>query len=392
MNRLINKMKLKTLWVLTWVLLPYISYAGIITQWNMDNVVTDAGPYMLNETYASHIYTDTFLTNSNGAVIWVESDVLSPGLGVVNNDEINGSNCVMTAGFNPVDMSVKQCSDEFQFSKRFKLSSTQTGTALDLVFDVAESINSNEAYRMLEKLFNSTNFQVSNMSIELGFGTGENFIPAPDNIGLDFSDNAGQIFVGEVLTGQTSSLNLDALLPFGLFGDASTDPNQDIDGYFDPVNRARFNLSATRGRISSTGLSGNYFDVFGYLLAKSQALNGYFWDHDNDDLTDPILIAHQTELGWFSLRPDQWWTDFMLPIPETNLLDGTLTDETLASWANSPNDYNMDPIEDLANINLNYHINVGDISLWPSYDGMAQTAQFTVRLSTYSVIFKNGFE
>ncbi len=366
--------------------------AGVINQWNQDNIITESEPYIAEETYSSYIYDDLFLLQTNGAVIWVESDVMAPGMSVVNDDDVNGSNCLMTEGVNPDDLTVKQCSDPFQFSKRFKLSSTSTGTAVDLLFDVSESAGSIEPYRLLEKLFNSTDFQISNISIELGFGLGDDFIPAQADIGLDFSDRDGVIWIAETSTGDTSSNNLDALFPFGLFGDASTDPNQDIDGYFDSTERARFNLTANRGKIITNDISANYHDVFGDFLAKSQSINGYFWDNDDDDSTDPILIAHQTESGWFTLRPDQWWIDFILPIPETNLLDGTLTDETLTEWDANPNDYGVDLIEDLANLNLNYHIAIGNITLWPTHNIPEQTAQFTLRLSSYSVIFKTGFE
>ena len=317
---------------------------------------------------------------------------MAPGMDVVFNDDVNGSNCLMTAGLNPNDMTVKQCSDPFQSSKRFKLSSTSTGSSVDLLFDVSDPTISLDAYRVLEKFLNSTNFQISDIEIELGFGLGDDFVPAPAGIGLDFSDRDGNTWATEISTGDTDSINLDALFPFGLFGDASTDPNHDIDGYFDPTDRARFFLTANRGKIISTGISANYADVFGSFLAKSQSINGYFWDHDDDNDTDPILIAHQTDAGWFTLRPDAWWIDFMLPIPETNLLDGTLTDKTLDQWAANPNDYGIGLIEDLANLNLNYHISAGDIDLCPTYNSMEQTAQFTLIISSYSVIFKNGFE
>ena len=81
----------------------------------------------------------------------------------------------------------------------------------------------------------------------------------------------------------------------------------------------------------------------------------------------------------------------MLPIPDTNP-DGSLADTTLNDWAANPNDYNIDAIEDLANVNLNLHVTLTDISGWPGYDSQTQTAQFTLRVSTRSVIFKNGFD
>jgi len=391
-NNLVLKNTMKVTVSIFIVFLTSSVQAGEISQWNTDNIITDPGPYTPELTYQSSIYNDIFFSQSNGAIIWVESDVMAPGMGVVTNDDVDGTNCLMTAGQNPIDASVKQCSDPFQTSKRFKLNATSTGTELDLVFDVSSTGGVAEPYRILEKFLNDTDFDISDFVIELGFGLGDDFVPAAANIGLDFSDIDGNIWAIPVNTGDTNSKNLDALFPFGLFGDADTDPNHDVDGYFDSTDRARFYLNADRGRITSTGISPNYESVFGSFLSKEDSINGYFWDHDDDNFTDPFLIAHQTELGWFTLRPDQWWIDNGLPVPEKNLLDGTLTTETLDAWAANPDDYNIDTIEDLANLNLNYYVTVGDISLWPTYDSLDQTANFTLRIYSYSVIFKNGFE
>lgn len=366
--------------------------SGHVEQWNDANILVDTGPYKVEETYASSIYTDSNLTTSYGAVIWVESDVVSPGMSVVFDDDVNGSNCLMTAGVNPFDLTTKQCSDPFQSSKRFKLATTQTGTAVDLVYDVADSAGSAAAHRVFKKYLNVTGAQISDITMQLGFGTGNNFIAVNPAEGLGFSDSEGNLWVGAVDNGETTSINLDALFPFGLFGDADTDPNHDVDGYFDSNNRARFDLVATETSIKTTGISENYKSVFGDFLSKSQSINGYFWDSDDDDDTDPLLIAHETSEGWFTLRPDQWWLDNNLPIPEVNPGDNALTDNTLNGWASNPNDYNVDFIEDLANLNFNYHITIGNFTTWPTYDSNDDSAQFTLRVSSISVIFKDGFD
>ena len=98
-----------------------------------------------------------------------------------------------------------------------------------------------------------------------------------------------------------------------------------------------------------------------------------------------------TDIGWITLRPDQWFLDLSLPIPDTNI-DGSLTAATILDWEANPDDYNVGPIEDLANLNFNYHLAIGDISLWPTYQMVEETAEFTLRISSISVIFANGFE
>jgi hypothetical protein len=367
------------------------NWAGNIDHLSLDNVTTDSGPFIVGETYHSTLFTDSNKTISHGAISWDEGDVMSPGLSVVTSDDSNGSHCIMTAGINPDDLSIKQCSDPFQTSKRVKLKTTTTGTSLDLVFSAISSGGILQPYRIFEKYLNVTGFTISGFKIELGFGTDSNFIVAPVATGLDFSDSDGNIWIDNVITGSTQALNLDALFPFGLFGDADTDPNHDVDGYFDPTDRARFNLQANRGSIQSTGISTNYSEVFGDFLAKSQAWQGYFYDHDDDNNTDALLMAHLSDIGWVSLRPDQWWLDLSLAIPDTEI-DGTLTAATILNWEAAPEDYAIGLIEDLANLNLNYHVAIGDISLWPTYEPMSETAEFTLRISSTSVIFADGFE
>lgn len=120
------------------------SKAADITSWNLDNVSVEAPPtggYVPEETYTSTVYTDTSFSMTNGAVIWVESDVQRPGMKVVNDDDVDGSNCIMTAGFNPTDGTIKQCSDPFQTSKRFKETATVASSSIDLVFDAISSLS-----------------------------------------------------------------------------------------------------------------------------------------------------------------------------------------------------------------------------------------------------------
>jgi hypothetical protein len=195
----------------------------------------------------------------------------------------------------------------------------------------------------------------------------------------------------ETVTGDVNSKSLDALFPFGLFGEAATDQNHDVDGYFDPTDRARFILSATRGIIVSTGITANYYDLVGDFMSKSKVLTGYFFDHDNDDTTDPLTVAHLIDSGWVTTGTVQFWIDVTTPAPPLND-DGTIETATIDAWA-IDSLYTSGPIEDLANLNLNYYVSVGDISLWPNYDVNTMLAQFTIRISSIEgAIFKDGFE
>ena len=177
--------------------------AGVIDGLNMDTVVTDPPVYEHGETYYSTIYTEAITDDAdpkpstNGLISWEEDDTLAPGLQVVNDDDVNGSNCIMTSGTNPSDGSIKQCSDPFKSSKRFKLKNT-ANAPLDLTFNVVDGPLT--TYKMLQKLTDVTGLRWSGFTIELGFMSGDGFVPSKEYDGLGFSDTQGNFFTSPVTT------------------------------------------------------------------------------------------------------------------------------------------------------------------------------------------------
>ena len=375
------------------VLLPITTHAASIDSWNLDNVSIEAPPaggYVPEETYTSTVFTDTSFTTTNGAVIWVESDVQRPGMKVVNDDDVDGSNCIMTAGFNPVDGTIKQCSDPFQTSKRFKETATVANASIDLVFDVNASLDARN-YRILHKYINAiAGTRIGSFTVQLGFGTGDSFAPSVALDGLGFANSLGTVYDPSLptLSDPASDIDLAAVFPFGLFGDADTNPNHDTDGYFDPTDRARFSLSAIEDIITSVGTpTANYYGLFNNWLAKDQVPYGYFFDDDGDPLTDATLIANWNGTLW------ETYTSASPVLPNTpDAPAGTpvpVAQADLDFFVANPDTgdgvtpfYFVDFIDDLSNINLNYYITVGtDISSWPTYVATAGTARFTLRLT-----------
>lgn len=375
-------------------IIPFTSQAADVTNWNLDNVSIEAAPaggYVPEETYTSTVFTDTSFITTNGAVVWVESDVQRPGMKVVNDDDVNNSNCIMTAGVNPTDGTTKQCSDPFQTSKRFKETATVGDASIDLVFDVNTSPDIN-TYRVLHKYINAiAGTRIGSFKAELGFNTGDNFVASSAADGLGFANRVGIVYDPVVPTASdpASDIDLAAVFPFGLFGDAATNPNHDTDGYFDPNNRARFNLSAVEDTITNVGTpTANYFDLFNNWLAKDQVPYGYFYDDDGDPLTDATLIANWNGTLW------ETYTSASPQLPNTvDAAAGTPVPVSLADLAvfvanTDTGDgvtpfYFVDFIDDLSNVNLNYHVTVGSdvISSWPTFDVSTATARFTLRLT-----------
>ena len=72
----------------------------------------------------TNIFTDSTKTTQNGAMTWKERDTQGPGINVVTGDDVKNENCIMSAGWmpeSPWGTDIKQCSDPWQSSKRFKM-------------------------------------------------------------------------------------------------------------------------------------------------------------------------------------------------------------------------------------------------------------------------------
>ena len=100
-----------------------IAQAATIDSWSRDNVVTDLPSHAAGVTYDSKFYTNNERLESNGAVIWKEGSVVTPGAQVLTDNPSVGKNCIITTGTTRADPTSppKTCSDEFQSAKRVKL-------------------------------------------------------------------------------------------------------------------------------------------------------------------------------------------------------------------------------------------------------------------------------
>jgi len=381
--------------------------AGVIDNWNTDNVVIAPGPYTAYTTYYSTIYTDSGMTTSNGVISWKETDVQAPGLKVVNGDDVDGTNCLMTTGFNPYDLSDKQCSDPLQSSKRFKVKNTANGP-VDLSFNVSEGMMN--VYRSLQKLTDGTDARWSGFTVELGFTVNGMFVPSTTSDGLGFSDLSGNVWTAPVSTYQTLPDIFSAYFAQGLAGPA--DQYHEETGYFNPSERMSFAMIATEDTITSDGISASYSDIFGQWLNSSAVPIGIFWDNDGDINTDNVLMANCADAAditksgahsgdditgltcngvWVTYRAQAGLDANGIPYPSDGIpniialadLDpnGVYTSITEAVASGNPAPYYMDYIEDLANLGLNFWISVGDTSAWPTPDN------FTIR---YTPVVDDG--
>ncbi len=359
-----------------------MAQAASITDWNKTDVELNLGPYEMYTSYVNWVHSDATLTNVIGGVLWKERDTQFPGMSIVNGDDQNGENCVMSAGYNPEDGTIKQCSDPFQSSKRFKSLMKIDGQPTILKYDVVND-GSVKTYRMLQKLSNWTGVDVADFTIELGFvDANGNWIPSTAGDGLGISTQYGEVYDQPVNVDMSLQKDLAALFAHGLFG--APDKHHPEPGYFNPYVRGTFDLIAEEDRIVSNGISPSHYDMFGLWNSAPITIYGMYWDADQLYYTDNILMANcegtfDEVAGvcngtWMTYRSQEGtYIDPLDGLEKAYISDGIakpVSAELLAQWAADPW-VAPAPIDDFANINLNWHITLGDSSTWPTPDSFA---------------------
>ena len=346
--------------------------AGVISDWNTNNVVTDPEPYTDGEVYYSTIYDrnvagGTSGAETNGRIAFEPPEGAAPGLRVVTdgpdlNDKRDFNDCIMAASGVGTT-----CESGFQSGKRFKMQATESGP-VDLVFNLEPS-DETKRYRVFHKMSNYTGGRLSGMEVQLGYGVGDSFQPSVEGDGLSFVTEDTEIREG-------------AFFPFGLFGDAEEHPHHTLSGFFDTESRAGYNLDFNEDSLLTGDMYGMYDDLFGDWMANGEVPDGFFWDHDNDPETEDILMAYQNEDGeWIQRREESTDADGNPIAVPTDAFTTSL--EELQG-----EDYYQDVIEDLANLNLNYFLSVGDVGAFDEFDMTSQQelpgSTFTMRVSSVS--------
>ncbi len=345
--------------------------AATIDSWNTTNVMVGITPAD-GDTGKSVVYdrdaTDP-ARETNGQILFTPPEAVAPGIKVVQETyddsgkstlELDG--CIMTS-------SAATCTSPFQSGKRIKQQMTDVGP-VDLVFNVGDVTEIN-SYQVFHRLINATGQALSGFSIELGFGVGDDFQRAGTDSGLSFS----QLFSAQPSGSGIASTQF----PFGLFGDAASNPNFTLDGFF-ASERSGLTLDLSDPtEIASTGFFGSYGALFGPWLSGNMVPQGAFWDNDNDPLTDALLMAWLKEDGTWEARRE--------------ILDlgtgaaGSITpvafsafDDLVASFLGNGFDPSQmvitaGSIEDLANLNVNFAIELGDLN---------GAERFTLRSSVFA--------
>lgn len=357
-------------------LAPMAGHAATIVEWNTDNVAVDpnatAGVTGTSEVYDRALNPDGSVpvgAQTSGTITFTPPEAGSPGIKVESQtypdtgggSTLELSGCLMTS--NPS----ATCTSPFQSGKRIKQNITGF-EPVDLVFDIDASSTDTEAYQVFSRVINDSGMALEGVTVELGFGSGEDFVAATTD----------QLVFSTEFTAQPndSGLSSTSQMPFGLFGDASDNENFLLDGFF-ASDRTGFDLVQTDHMITTAGYYGEYDDLFGDWNTQEDVAQGLFWDFDDNADTDNLLMAWQ-------IGPDEWelrrtvgeTCDPLDPLNCTfgetlDMYETGTFDEIVASLTDASDPwidiFEGGDIEDLANLNLNYAIELGDLTGMSSF-------------------------
>jgi len=379
---------------------PTLGMATTLGAWNLDNVVESTQPAVDDVTDFSVVYQgDPATAETNGRIAYTPPEAISPGLVALNDPYTSGQGTF--DGCIRAEVGGTDCATGFQTGNRFKLQLTDTGS-VDLVFDVSDAVGTQggtdddgntltpgvNTYQVFGRAVNLTTQMLDSFVIELGYGVGDGFTASTANDGLSFAQSL-----------QLGPNNLPAFTqyPFGLFGDAPTN-NATLDGFFDNA-RSGFDVEFDgEDAIKSTGfyggldtngdpgLSASYEERFGYWLSREMAPAGLLWDNDGDPLTDALVMAWQLADGtWEALRDivdvTAGTATSILTSPLSFADQATAEAYFLTTYGQAL-DFEAN-IEDLANLNLNFGIELADTFMGWS-NGLGSSSTFTLRLTSFA--------
>jgi hypothetical protein len=201
--------------------------------------------------------------------------------------------------------------------------------------------------------------------VELGSGVGDGFVAAAVGSAVRFS---------AAFTAQpTGSGPANTQFPFGLFGDAASNPNFNLDGFFEP-ERTGVEIAFNAASLDGLGFYGPYDSYFTGWISQQDVPMGAFRDADSDPTTDDLLMAWETTDGLWEARRAIDAANGAVSLAEADWQTFATYDDLIATLFPDIADlFSRDVIEDLANLNLNFAI-----ELDRSFSGASFTLRTTV--------------
>ena len=413
--------------------------------WNRDNVnvrildvdgneigIYPGTPIPPDGAYESDIYDMTFIDGLSGETLMATLVAKNPPVGIppgvkVLNDQVvepsQPESCIMATAVGTT------CGSAFQTHKRYKVLMKPNmvdgagSDSVDLVFNANNIGGAVEEYRVFQKINNWTDQRLTGFKLEVGFGIGGAFQnAAASGAAANLSVEVDQYF---------KDPDKKTNFSHGLFGPIEppnwNDPGAFTGGFFDDQSRVGYRIqevdTATYESVPDPvtgGIFGRYEDVlpedpispagmagfaqFGDWLPTIYMPQGVFFDEDDNPKTDDVLMAwwgynancstapmpvntgdycwmygDVNYYNWIDNLPDPAALGFIKDVITTNYQPVSQT--TFDAWSTDSR-YYVDTVDDLANLNLNYVVNVGTVdATWPTWDVPSSTATFTIRVT-----------
>lgn len=354
-------------------------------------------------------------TSGDGYIYFdTTENVSSPGIKAVtvnpNNDDRLSAN-----GFSPssgpaattldynclMANSPITCNAESGLGKRFKSRLTGPG-ALDLNFSTGPTGGTTE-YFAFGKTTNLTGARILGLSLSLGTGSGSSFTPVTGASGLSydqqlalqakatewltnagilakyqgydgFTDANGVVYNtvdGAVTVGQNPFQRI--FFPDGLFGDGGQE--SDI-AFFNNQSAGLVAIQSADGSIINGVELFNAYHIANFgngFLSLNMAPDGMFWDDNNDPSDESALLAWNNPAGggWvygniaspanLTARLQELANTLGVTPAELGYVAGGAVPANIVALMQANGLFEAATIEDLANLNLNFSIDVSDL-------------------------------
>jgi uncharacterized protein YhjY with autotransporter beta-barrel domain len=306
-------------------------------------------------------FTKTRIPDGSGGFIYVDpyEEIITDFTGLGSRGDV--TNCLMAS--NPDVF----CDSESGSGKRIKTQLTGRNP-FSMHLRVAPSATySSVDYFTFGKVSNFTGARITSFSLEL----------------LDVDGNAmGLLSPADAVLYNlgATAIGLGARLPDGLFGAGG----QEGDVGFFSDTRAGLALTSSAdvldfGALSNAAYVANFGTV---MLDNSMVPDGIFWDDNNDPNDESALVAWNNLVGggWtygtldlaanIDARLAELASSLGVTVADLGFVDGGLVPADIIAAAEANGLFEVDPIEDLRNANLNYTMTVGTV------DGGQVTVRF----------------
>jgi len=345
-------------------------------------------------TTALHAGTiDAFNGASGFGIVYVDEGegVVEPGIGAVtgdiNNDDFVGNQFSPNGVLNCLRASKPGagCAEGPGEGNRYKTRLTGNG-ALDLSFGTSDSSGITE-YFNFGKTTNITDARILGFDMQLGTGTGDDFVlmdPSNPAAAVLFDNlitlTGANALAWDFLVGTEGQAPLQRVFfPDGLFGSGG----QEGDIGFFSTMRAGFEFTSNADRTILTAvnlINPVHNAAFGDgVISHNMLPDGVFWDETVTDPTDESsLIAwfdHRAAGGaggwvWgamnavaadLAVRLDAMAAELGVTVAELGYAEGAEIPVAVVALMEGDDLFEILPIEDLSNLNLNFNLDVGDI-------------------------------